>query len=103
MFSYAMGSSIISIYSSESFPTVIRGLVCSYFLIVDKVAPIPVVPLSQLVGNEIVNLIFIIVGLFGGICCYYIEETLGKKLEDEIPEVRDKKKVLIHLDDHCNE
>ena len=103
MFSYAMGSSIISIYSSESFPTVIRGLVCSYFLIVDKVAPIPVVPLSQLVGNDIVNLIFIIIGIIGGISCYYIEETLGKKLEDQIPELVDKEKVLIHLDERCSE
>ena len=103
MFSYAMGSSIISIYSSESFPTVIRGLVCSYFLIVDKVAPIPVVPLSLLVGTDIVNLIFIIIGIIGGVSCYYIEETLGKKLEDEIPELMDKEKLLARLDDRCNE
>ena len=36
--SYAMGSSIISIYSFESFLNVIRGLACFYFLIVDKVS-----------------------------------------------------------------
>ena len=105
MFSYAMGSSIISIYSSESFPTVIRGLVCSYFLIVDKVAPIPVVPLSQLVRNDITNLIFIIVGIIGGISCFFIEETLGKKLEDEIPEVieKEKEKELEQFGERCNE
>ena len=94
MMGYAGIFNVIAVYSPEIFPTPIRGITCSFLLLICRFSPLSVPPLSQFFQDN-VNYVFIIAGYCSAIFCYFLEESLGKPLPDVIPEEVGKESFLM--------
>lgn len=87
MFGYAAEFNLIYIYTPELFPTPIRATICGFSYLISRLGAMIVSPLTEALGTSLINLIFVLLGYGLGILCYYCDETLGKEIQDEIPEV----------------
>ena len=76
---------IMTIYSPEIFPTKIRNITFSYSSFTGRVTPM-LVPILTKIMPEIIDYTFLLAGLISGFLGITLEETLGKKLMDVIPE-----------------
>ena len=85
-FGYAALFNVVFIYTPELFPTPIRGTVCGFSYLISRLGAMIVSPLTEAFGPSKANFIFILFGYLMGVCCFYMEETLGKEIQDEIPE-----------------
>ena len=76
---------IMSIYSPEIFPTKIRNITFSYASFAGRVTPM-MVPILTKIMPEIIDYTFLCTGIISGCLGITLEETLGKKIMDIIPE-----------------
>ena len=76
---------IMSIYSPEIFPTKIRNITFSYASFAGRVTPM-MVPILTKIMPEIIDYTFLCAGIISGCLGITLEETLGKKIMDIIPE-----------------
>lgn len=86
-FGFAALFNVIFIYAPELFPTPIRGTVCGFSYLISRFGAMIVSPLTQAFGTSVANYVFVFFGYGMGITCCYMTETLGKDIQDEIPEV----------------
>ena len=82
---YAGFWNIMCIYSPEIFPTKIRNITFSYASIAARISP-TVIPILSKIMPEIIDYTFLGAGILAGSLGITLEETLGKKLKDVIPE-----------------
>ena len=76
---------IICIYTPEIFPTKIRNITFSYASLAARILPI-MVPILTKIMPGIVDYTFLFAGILSGFIGITLEETLGKKIMDVIPE-----------------
>ena len=76
---------IMTIYSPEIFPTKIRNITFSYASFTGRVTP-SLVPILTKIMPEIIDYTFLFAGIVSGFLGITLEETLGKKIMDIIPE-----------------
>ena len=76
---------IMSIYSPEIFPTKIRNITFSYASFTGRVTP-TMVPILTKIMPSIIDYTFLFTGIISGVLGITLEETLGKKIMDVIPE-----------------
>ena len=88
---------IMSIYSPEIFPTKIRNITFSYSSFTGRVAPM-LVPILTKVMPQIIDYTFLFSGLVSGFLGITLEETLGKKILDIIPEEVEEYKNSLNIE-----
>ena len=76
---------IMTIYSPEIFPTKIRNITFSYSSFTGRITPM-LVPILTKLMPQIIDYTFLFSGVISGFLGVTLEETLGKKLLDIIPE-----------------
>ena len=76
---------IMSIYSPEIFPTKIRNITFSYASFAGRIFPMMVPILTKLMPG-IIDYTFLLAGILAGFLGITLEETLGRKIMDVIPE-----------------
>ena len=76
---------IMTIYSPEIFPTKIRNITFSYSSFTGRITPM-LVPILTKLMPQIIDYTFLFSGIISGFLGITLEETLGKKLLDIIPE-----------------
>ena len=76
---------IICIYSPEIFPTKIRNITYSYSSLAGRILPI-MVPILTKIMPGIIDYTFLFSGILSGFLGLTLEETLGKRIMDVIPE-----------------
>ncbi len=76
---------IMTIYSPEIFPTKIRNITFSYASFTGRVTP-TMVPILTKIMPSIIDYTFLFTGIISGVLGITLEETLGKKIMDVIPE-----------------
>ena len=76
---------IMTIYSPEIFPTKIRAIAFSYSSFAGRLTPM-MVPILTKIMPDIIDYTFLITGIISGLLGITLEETLGKKIIDIIPE-----------------
>ncbi len=86
MFGFAATFNVIYIYTPEIIPISIRGTMCEFLFLLSRFAPFCVPILTELIGH-LIDVVFIVFGIFYGFSCFGLEETLGKDLNEEIPEI----------------
>ena len=85
MIGYSGLFNINSIYAPEIYPTKIRNISISYSSFISRLSPICVPILTQMMPN-LIDYTFILCGIIAGLIGLTLEETLGKKIMDIIPE-----------------
>ena len=75
----------MTIYSPEVFPTKIRNITFSYSSFSGRITPM-LVPILTKMMPEIIDYTFFFAGVLSGLLGITLEETLGKKISDVIPE-----------------
>ena len=93
MIGFAGIFNVITIYMPEIYPTKIRNITLSYTSFISRLSPISVPILSQSFP-ELIDYSFIISGILAGLIGNSLEETLGKKLLDIIPEEQEENENL---------
>ena len=93
MVGYSGIFNIIAIYAPEIYPTKIRNTAYSYSSFISRLSPICVPILTQEMPN-LIDLSFIIWGIISGLIGVSLEETLGKKRIDIIPEEEEENHIL---------
>ena len=81
-FGYAALFNVVFIFT----PTPIRATVCGFSYLTSRLGAMLVSPMTEAFGPSLANFIFIIFGYGVVACCFYLEETLGQPIKDEIPE-----------------
>ena len=76
---------IMTIYSPEIFPTKIRNVAFSFASFTGRITP-SLVPILTKIMPEIIDYTFLFAGIVSGFLGITLEETLGKKIMDIIPE-----------------
>ena len=86
----------MTIYSPEIFPTKIRNITFSYSSFTGRITPM-LVPILTKLMPQIIDYTFLFSGVISGFLGVTLEETLGKKLLDIIPEeIEEYKNNLIN-------
>ena len=85
-FGYAALFNVVFIFTPELFPTPIRATVCGFSYLTSRLEAMLVSPMTEVFGPSLAIFIFIIFGYGVVACCFYLEETLGQPIKDEIPE-----------------
>ena len=75
----------MTIYSPEVFPTKIRNITFSYSSFSGRITPM-LVPILTKMMPEIIDYTFLFAEVLSGLLGITLEETLGKKISDVIPE-----------------
>ena len=81
---------VLMIYIPENIPTPIRSSLCGWLYLIFKIAPLFLELFYKYINISIYNYFIIISGFIIGLCTLVMEETLGKKIPDIIPELKDK-------------
>lgn len=81
---------ILFIYIPENIPTPIRSTLSGWIFLIYKLSPLFLELFYKCVKKEIFNSCIMFSGVFGGICVLFMKETLGKNINDIIPELKDK-------------
>ena len=85
MLGYSATFTVMSVYTPEIFAPKLRGTVCGFLVLVMRIGPLFVPLFTNLFGNG-VYFLMAGCGFINGVLCNFLEETLGKKVEDCIPE-----------------
>ena len=93
MIGFAGIFNVITIYMPEIYPTKIRNITLSYTSFISRLSPICIPILSQSFPQSI-DYSFIISGIIAWLIGNTLEETLGKKLLDIIPEEQEENENL---------
>ena len=93
MIGFAGVFNVISIYTPEIYPTKIRNITSSYTSFISRLSPISIPILTQ-TFPELIDYTFIFSGIIDALIGMTLEETLGKKLLDIIPEEEEENENL---------
>ena len=74
------------IYTPELYPTPIRGTICGYSYLLSRFGAMVVSPVTSYFGAFTTNILFSCSSIATGIILSKMPETLGKELQNEIPE-----------------
>ncbi len=74
------------IYTPELYPTPIRGTICGYSYLLSRFGAMVVSPITSYFGAFTANILFSSCSIASGIILSKMPETLGKELQNEIPE-----------------
>ena len=85
MLGFAGMFTVSSIYTPEIFAPKLRGTICGFLVLVMRIGPLCVPVLTDILGIGVYYLMALS-GIICGILCNFLEESLGKKVEDSIPE-----------------
>ena len=85
--SIASSFNVLFIYTPELFPTPIRGTICGYTYLLSRFGAMVVSPITTNFGIFNTNILFSVFSFVSGIIMSKMPETLGKDLENEIPEL----------------
>ena len=83
----ASSFNVLFIYTPELFPTPIRGTICGYTYLLSRFGAMVVSPITTNFGIFNTNILFSVFSFVSGIIMSKMPETLGKDLENEIPEL----------------
>ena len=86
-YGFAATFNVIAIYAPELFPTPIRAKLYSYCFLMSRFGAMVVGPITNLFGVRTTNVLFFASSIFSGLIFTNMEETLGKPLKNEIPEL----------------
>ena len=86
-YGFAATFNVIAIYAPELFPTPIRAKLYSYCFLMSRLGAMVVGPITNLFGVMTTNILFFACSIFSGLIITNMEETLGKPLKNEIPEL----------------
>lgn len=78
---------VLFIYTPELYPTPIRGIVCGYTYLLSRFGAMVVSPITSSLGAHTTNILFSCSSIAAGIILSKMPETLGKELQNEIPEI----------------
>ena len=93
MIGYSGIFNTLAIYAPEIYPTKIRNTAYSYSSFISRISPICVPILAQEMPN-LIDFSFIFWGIIVGLIAITLEETLGKKRIDIIPEEEEENQNL---------
>ena len=82
----ASSFNVLFIYTPELYPTPIRGTVCGYAYLLSRFGAMVVSPITSYFGAFTTNILFSCCSIASGIIISKMPETLGKELQNEIPE-----------------
>lgn len=91
-FGFSATINVLFIYSPEVFPTTVRSTVMGFLFLMSRLGALCVPPLSALIPHF--NYVFAFLALIQSLLAFYLEETLEKDLEDDIPELIRPKSFL---------
>jgi MFS family permease len=75
---------LLFIYTPELFPTSIRSTVTGSVYFISRVGALMVPSVVALIAGS--NYVFGMISIIGSILCYYMPETLGEDILDDVPE-----------------
>ena len=82
----ASAFNILFIYTPELYPTPIRGTICGYAYLLSRFGAMVVSPITSYFGAYTTNILFSCCSIAAFIILSKMPETLGKELQNEIPE-----------------
>ena len=82
----ASAFNVLFIFTPELYPTPIRGTVCGYAYLLSRFGAMVVSPVTSYFGAFTTNILFACSSIASGIILSKMPETLGKELQNEIPE-----------------
>ena len=82
----ASSFNVLFIYTPELYPTPIRGIICGYTYLLSRFGAMVVSPITSSLGAYTTNILFSCSSIAAGIIISKMPETLGKELQNEIPE-----------------
>lgn len=82
----ASSFNILFIYTPELYPTPIRGTICGYSYLLSRFGAMVVSPITTYFGAFTTNILFSCCSIASAIILSKMPETLGKELQNEIPE-----------------
>ena len=82
----ASAFNILFIYTPELYPTPIRGTICGYAYLLSRFGAMVVSPITSYFGAFTTNILFSCCSIASAIILSKMPETLGKELQNEIPE-----------------
>ena len=82
----ASSFNVLFIYTPELYPTPIRGTICGYSYLLSRFGAMVVSPITSYFGPFTTNILFSSCSIASGIILSKMPETLGKELQNEIPE-----------------
>jgi len=91
-FGFAAVFNVVFIYSPEIFPTSIRSTVMGYLYFISRLGALLVPSVSAVIPR--VPFVFGILSIISSYLCYRLPETLGREIEDDMPEVIRQKSFL---------
>lgn len=75
---------LLFIYTPELFPTSIRSTVTGAVYFISRIGAISVPSVVAFIAHS--NYVFGIISIIGSLLCYYLPETLGEDILDDVPE-----------------
>ena len=87
-------NTILLIYIPENIATPIRNTLCGWYYLEYKMIQFFIEISYKYMNKNIFNYMVILSGLLVGCCLIYMKETLNKKIQDIIPELKDKIEFL---------
>ena len=93
MIGFAGIFNVLTIYMPEIYPTKIRNITYSYTSFISRISPI-IIPILSQNFPKLIDYSFILSGVINGLLGMTLEETLGKKLLDIIPEEEEQNENL---------
>ena len=91
-FGFSALFNVIFIYSPEIFPTSIRSTVMGYLYLLSRLGALIVPSVSSIIPNP--PILFGVLSIISSFLCFYLSETLGQEIEDDMPEIVRKKSFL---------
>ena len=83
---------VIFIYSPEIFPTSIRSTVMGFLYFISRLGALIVPSVTVIIPKP--ALLFGILSVISSYLCFNLTETLGKEIEDDMPEINRQKSFL---------
>ena len=87
-------NTILLIYIPENIATPIRNTLCGWYYLEYKLIQFCMEISYKYMNKDVFNYMVILSGLLVGCCLIYMKETLNKKIQDIIPELKDKIEFL---------
>ena len=91
-FGFAASFNLIFLYSPEIFPTSIRSTVMGFLYFMSRIGALVVPSVSRIVSKP--PLMFGFLSLISSYLCSFLTETLGREIEDDMPEIIGKKEFM---------
>ena len=91
-FGFSATFNVIYIYSPEIFPTSVRSTVMGFLYLVSRLGALLVPTVSTVIPHT--PILFAILAIISSYLCFQLTETLGREMEDDMPEVVRQKSFL---------